>query len=103
MSYEYETIVGARSIRISTFCPTEEHLNAIERVIETTELEEASHNALFYTCDINEDDNASQDHELFIHDNRKYIARDLSDGSKRIRLFNKTISIWTKKHRWRDV
>jgi hypothetical protein len=63
-------------------------------MIETTELEEASYNALSYTWGMNEDGNASQDHELFIHGNRKWITQNLFEGLKRIRLCDKLLRIW---------
>ncbi|KAF1994097.1 hypothetical protein P154DRAFT_527292 [Amniculicola lignicola CBS 123094] len=94
MLYKYETLPSAQSIRILTLCPAEQHTDAIECMIETTELEEASYNALSYTWGMNEDGNASQDHELFIHGNRKWITQNLFEGLKRIRLCDKPLRIW---------
>jgi hypothetical protein len=94
MLYKYETLPSAQSIRILTLCPAEQHTDAIICMIETTELEEASYNALSYTWGMNEDGNASQDHELFIHGNRKWITQNLFEGLRRIRLCDKPLRIW---------
>ena len=94
MLYEYETLPSARSIRILTLCPAEQHTDAIECMIEATELEEASYDALSYSWGMNEDGNSSQDYELFIHGNRQWITRNLSEGLRRIRVCDKPIRIW---------
>ncbi|RYN90108.1 hypothetical protein AA0119_g11231 [Alternaria tenuissima] len=94
MVYEYETLPSARSIRILTLCPAEQHTDAFECTIEATELEEASYDALSYSWGMNEDGNSSQDYEMFIHDNRKWITRNLFEGLKRIRVRDRPIRIW---------
>jgi hypothetical protein len=94
MLYEYERLPSARSIRILTLCPAEQHTDAIECTIEAIELEEASYDALSYSWGMNEDGNSSQDYELFIHGNRQWITRNLSEGLRRIRVCDKPIRIW---------
>lgn len=94
MLYEYETLPSARSIRILTLCPAEQHTDAIECMVEAIELEEASYDALSYSWGMNEDGDSSQDYELFIHGNRQWITRNLSEGLRRIRVCDKPIRIW---------
>ncbi|RYN99643.1 hypothetical protein AA0120_g2016 [Alternaria tenuissima] len=94
MLYEYETLPSARSIRILTLCPAEQHNDAIECMIEATELEEASYDALSYSWGMNEDGDSSQDYEIFIHGNRKWVTRNLFEGLERIRVCDKPIRIW---------
>ncbi|CAI9633373.1 unnamed protein product [Alternaria burnsii] len=94
MLYEYETLPSARSIRILTLCPAEQHTDAIECMIETIELEEASYDALSYSWGMNEDGDSSQDYEIFIHGNRKWVTRNLFEGLERIRVCDKPIRIW---------
>lgn len=94
MLYEYETLPSARSIRILTLCPAEQHTDAIECMIEIIELEEASYDALSYSWGMNEDGDSSQDYEIFIHGNRKWVTRNLFEGLERIRVCDKPIRIW---------
>ncbi|CAN9448820.1 unnamed protein product [Alternaria alternata] len=94
MLYEYERLPSARSIRILTLCPAEQHTDAIECTIEATELEEASYDALSYSWGMDEDGDSSQDYEILIHGNRKWITRNLYEGLKRIRVCDKPIRIW---------
>jgi hypothetical protein len=95
MLYKYETLPSAQSIRILTLCPAEQHTDAIECKIETTELEEASYNALSYTWGMNnKGGSVLLDHELLIHGNQKLITQNLFEGLKRIRLCDKPLRIW---------
>lgn len=94
MAYKYETLPSARSIRILTLCPAEQHTDAIECTIEAIELEKASYDALSYSWAMDEDGHYSQDYEIFIDSNRQWITRNLSDGLRRIRVRDKSIRIW---------
>ncbi|RII19112.1 hypothetical protein CUC08_Gglean001775 [Alternaria sp. MG1] len=94
MLYEYETLPSARSIRILTLCPAGQYIDPIECMIEAMELEEASYDALSYSWGMNEDGDSSQDYEILIHGNLKWVTRNLFEGLKRIRVRDKPIRIW---------